>query len=60
MSILDDTYCQLCQRLITKEHWNEHLFSSRHLHQEVNGYWPAYFPQRKLTREEGSILEETF
>ena len=58
ISILDDTYCQLCERLITKEQCNKNLFSSRHLHREVNRYSPAYFPQRKLTRVEGSILEK--
>ena len=47
MSILDDTYCQLSERLITKEQWNKCFFSSRHVHREVNGYWPAYFPQKK-------------
>ena len=60
MSVLDDTYCQLCARLITKEQWNKHLFSSRHLHQEVNGYSQAYFPQKKLTRDEEVIIEKTF
>ena len=44
MSILDDTYCQLCEGLTTNEQWNKHLFSSRHLHREVNGFWPTYFP----------------
>ena len=34
--------------------------SGRHLHREVNGYWPAYFPQRKLIRDEGSIIEKAF
>ena len=60
MSILDDTYCQLCERFITKEDWNKHLYSSRHLHREMNGYWPAYFPQRKLTGDEGMTLEKAF
>ena len=60
MSILDDTYCHFCERLITKEEWNKHLFSSRQLHREVNGYTPAYFAQRKLTRDPSSILEKTF
>ena len=26
----------------------------------MNGYWSTYFPQRKLTRDEGSILEKAF
>ena len=26
----------------------------------MNGYWPAYFPQRSITRDEGSIVEKTF
>ena len=60
MSILDDTHCQLCEGLITKEQCNKHLFSSRHLHRKVNGYWSAFFPQRKLTRHERSILEKNF
>ena len=45
---------------ITKEQWNKHLYSSRHLHGEVNGYWPAYFSQRKLTEYQGSILQKAF
>ena len=38
----------------------KHLYSSRHLHREVNGYWPAFFTQRKLTRDEGKKLEKAF
>ena len=45
---------------ITKERWNKHLYSSRQLHREVNGYWPAFFPQIKLTRDEGMKLEKAF
>ena len=30
------------------------------MHREVNGYWPAFFPQRKLTRDEGIKLERAF
>ena len=30
------------------------------MHREVNGYWLAYFPQRKLNGDEGSILENAF
>ena len=60
MPFFNYTYCQLCGRFITKEEWNKHLYSSRHLHQEVIGYWPVCFPQRKLTRNEGSILEKAF
>ena len=37
MSISDDTYCQLCERLITTEDWNKQLFSSRHLYKEAHG-----------------------
>ena len=48
MSFLDDTYCQLCERFITKEQWNKHLYSSRHLHKKAFGYCPAYFPQRRV------------
>ena len=60
MALVNDIYCQICDRFITKEQWNKHLYSSRHLHREVNGYWPAYFPQRNLTRDEGMILEKAF
>ena len=60
MSLPIDTYCQLCERFITKEQWNKHLRSSRHLHKEVNGYWPAYFPQKKLVKDENIILEKAF
>ena len=44
----------------TEEQWNKYLLSSRHLHREVNGYWPAILPQRKLTRDEGVKLEKAF
>ena len=27
MSFLDDTYCQLCEKFITKEQWNKNLYS---------------------------------
>ena len=60
MTLFSDIYFQICDRFITKERWNKRLFSSRHLHREMNGYWPAYFPQRKKTRDEGSILEKSF
>ena len=60
MALFNDIYCQVCDRFITKEQWNKHLFSSRLLHREDNGFWPAYFPQRKLTRDEGMILEKAF
>ena len=51
MALFNDIFCQICDRFYTKERWNKHLYSSRHLHREVNGYWPAFFPERKLTRE---------
>ena len=60
MAIFSDIFCQICDRFYTKERWNKHLYSSRHLHWEVNGYWPAFFPQRKLTRDEGMKLEKAF
>ena len=60
MSFLDDTYCQLCERFITKEQWNNHLYSSRHLHKKAYGYYPAYFPQKKLTGDESIKLEKAF
>ena len=60
MAFFNDTYCQICERFITKEQGIKHLFSSRPLHREVNGYWPAYFLQRKMFRDEGSILENAF
>ena len=53
-------FCQICDRFYTKERWNNHLYSSRHLHREVNGYCPMIFPQRKLTRDEGIKLEKAF
>ena len=58
MSILDDTYCQLCERFITKEQCNKHLFSNLNLHREVNSYWPANFLQRTLVKDEKHILEK--
>ena len=60
MSFLDDTYCQLCERFYTKEQWNKNLYSSRHLHKKAYGYYPAYFPQRKLTGDESIKLEKAF
>ena len=30
------------------------------MYKEINGYWPAFFPQRKLTRNEGIKLEKAF
>ena len=60
MSFLDDTYCQLCERFFTKEQWNKHLYSSRHLHKKSYGYTSAYFPQRKLTGDECIKLEKAF
>ena len=59
MALFNDTYCHFCERVITKEQWKKRLCSSRHLHGEVNGYWPAFFPQRKLV-DEGSRLEKAF
>ena len=58
MAIFNDIFCQICDRFITKKRWNIHLYSSGHLPREVNGYWPSFFPQRKLTREEGVKLEK--
>ena len=60
MTLFNDVNCQIFDRIFTMEQWNKHLFSSRQLHSEVNGYWPAFFPQRKLTRDESMILEKAF
>ena len=60
MPLLNDTYCQFCERFITKQQWNTHLCSSGHLHKEVNRCWPSYFQQRKLTAYEASVLEQAF
>ena len=60
MSFLDDTFCQLCERFITKGQWNKHIYSIRHLHKKAYGYTPAYFQNRKLIGDEGSKLEKAF
>ena len=60
MALFNDIFCQICDRFYTKERWNKLLYSSRHLHREVNVYWPAFFPQRKLTGDEGMKLERAF
>ena len=60
MAIFNDIFCQICDRFYTKQQWNNHLYSSRHLHREINGYWPAFFPQRKLFKDEGVKLEKAF
>ena len=31
MAIFNDVYCQICDRFYTKERWNKHLYSFRHL-----------------------------
>ena len=59
MALFNVVFCRICVRF-TEEQWNKHLFSCKYLHGEVNGYWPASFPQRKLTRDEGMKLEEAF
>ena len=46
MALFNDMCCQTCDRFLFKKRWTKHLYSSTHLHREVNGYWPAYFPQR--------------
>ena len=41
MALFNDIFCQICDicdRFYTKERWNKHLHSSRHLHRDVNGY----------------------
>ena len=60
MAFFNDPYCQICERFITKEQWNKHLYSSRHLHREVNGFWPTYFPQRNLVKVKNNIIEKAF
>ena len=60
MAFFIDTYCQVCEKFLTKEQWNKHLHSSRHLHREVNGIRSSYFAQGKLTGGKGSRLEEAF
>ena len=34
MALFNDIFCQICDRFYTKEQWNKHLYSSRHLHRE--------------------------
>ena len=60
MAFFNETNCQFCERFITKEQWNNYLYSSKHLHREVNGFCSSYFPKRKLTKDEGKILEKAF
>ena len=60
MALFKDIFCQICDRFYTKERWNKYLYSSRHLHREINGYWPMFSLQRKLTRDEGMRLERAF
>ena len=60
MAFFNDIFCQICDKFFSKEGWNKHLYSCRHLYREVNGYWPAFFPQRKLNRDEGMKLEKAF
>ena len=60
MVFFDDIYFQICDRFITKEQRNRHFHSNRHLYRQVNGYTPAFFPQRKLIRDEGMQPKELF
>ena len=60
MALFNNIFCQICHRFNAKEQRNKHLHSSRCLHREVNGFWPAFFTQRKLTTDESSILEKAF
>ena len=60
MSFFNDTICQLCERFITKEDWFSYFYSSRHLHREVFGYWPTYFAQRNLVRDESNKPQKAF
>ena len=59
-SFFSDTYCQLCERFITKEKWNKRLFSNRHIYEETYGFWTAYLPNRKLTIDKSFKLEKAF
>ena len=56
MSLLDNTYCQLCEKFITKQKWDKHVYSSGLSHKEANGQKPTYFPIRKLTSDESTKL----
>ena len=60
MPLFNDLFCQTCDRFYTEEQWNKHLYSNRQLPREVNRYRPAFFPQRKLTGDEGMKLERAF
>ena len=60
MALLNDIYCQIGDRFFTEDQWNKHLYSTRQLHREAIDLWPAYFSQRKLTRDEGMKLEKVF
>ena len=60
MARFNDTFYQLCERFLTQKQWDSHLYSSRHLHRQVNRFCPSYFPGIKLTSEKGSLLEKTF
>ena len=46
MAHFNDLYCHICDRFITKEQWKKHLYSSRHLQREMNGYWQAFCLQK--------------
>ena len=60
MTVFTDVYCQICDRFYTKKQWNKHLSSRKPLHSEVSGYWPSFFAQRKLIRDERMKLEKAF
>ena len=43
MAVFNDIFCQIFDRIITKERWNKHLYSSRYLLKEVNGFGQHFF-----------------
>ena len=57
MELFDDKFCQICDTFITRDQWNKHLSSGRHLQRELNSCWPTCF---RLTGDEAIIVEKAF
>ena len=45
---------------LTKEEWNKHLFTNKHLRRQTKGYRAAFFPDRKVTSDGSKKIEKAF
>ena len=60
MALFSNMNCQICDRFITEEQWNNHLFSSRHLKNRTEWILARVIFTKNKTSDEGGILEKAF